>query len=412
MTGRLAPQPWMTAPETVAVLDALEETGAEVRFIGGCVRDALLNRAVNDVDLATDSLPEAVVAALEAAGIKAVPTGLLHGTITAVSSHRPFEITTLRHDVETDGRHATVAFTDDWEADAARRDFTFNALSLSRDGTLHDPFGGEQDLRDGIVRFVGDPKQRIEEDVLRLLRFFRFHAHYAAGDFHAPSLEACRALASRVPRLSVERVWSEMKKLLAAPDPAPVVRKMAEIGALASVLPDPVGVDRLDRLVPVEKKASARWPSIAGDAIRRTGALLPPDGTSAGKAARHLKVSTAERARLVSIADGLGQPPDMTTGPALRRLRRRLSQEKLVDLALVLWAESENEEPSAAAIEIALTWTPPDFPLSGRDVTALDVKTGPDIGRLLTAVEDWWIAEDFAPDRDACLARLQDMMDG
>jgi len=412
MTGRLAPQPWMTAPETVAVLDALEGAGAEVRFIGGCVRDALLNRSVNDVDLATDALPEVVVRALEAAGIKAVPTGLKHGTVTAVSNHRPFEITTLRHDVETDGRHATVAFTDDWEADAARRDFTFNALSLSRDGVLHDRFGGEQDLRNGIVRFVGDPKQRIEEDVLRLLRFFRFHAHYAKGDFDAPSLAACRALASRVPRLSVERVWSEMKKLLAAPAPAPVVRRMAEIGALASVLPDPIGVDRLDRLIRVEKEAATRWPNIAGDAIRRTGALLPPDGASAAEAARHLKVSTAERARLVSIADGLGQPPDMTTEPALRRLRRRLSQEAMVDLALVLWAESGNEEPSAAAVEIALTWTPPDFPLSGRDVTVLGVKSGPDIGRLLAAVEEWWIAEDFAPDRDACLDRLRDVAAG
>ncbi len=412
MSGRLAPQPWMEAPETVAVLDALEGAGAEVRFVGGCVRDALLGRAVNDVDLATDALPEAVVAALESAGIKAVPTGLKHGTVTAVSNHRPFEITTLRHDVETDGRHATVAFTDDWEADAARRDFTFNALSLSRDGVLHDPFGGERDLRDGIVRFVGDPTQRIEEDVLRLLRFFRFHAHYAAGDFDAPSLAACRASASRVPRLSVERVWSEMKKLLIAPDPAPVVRTMAEIGALASVLPDPIGVDRLDRLVHVEEEAATRWPDIAGDPIRRTGALLPPDGTSAVEAARHLKVSTAERARLVSIADGLGQPPDMTTDPALRRLRRRLSKEAMVDLALVLWAESGNEEPSAAAVEIALTWTPPDFPLSGRDVTALGVKSGPDIGRLLAAVEDWWIAENFTPDRDACLARLRDVAAG
>lgn len=412
MTGRLAPQPWMTAPETAAVLDALEEIGAEVRFIGGCVRDALLNRAVNDVDLATDALPEAVVAALETAGIKAVPTGLQHGTVTAVSNHRPFEITTLRHDVETDGRHATVAFTDDWEADAARRDFTFNALSLSRDGTLHDPFGGEQDLRDGIVRFVGDPKQRIEEDVLRLLRFFRFHAHYAAGDFDAPSLEACRAMASRVPRLSVERVWSEMKKLLAAPNPAPVVRTMVEIDALVSVLPDPVDVDRLDRLVHTEKKAAARWPGIVGDAVRRTGALLPPGGTSAAEAARHLKVSTAERKRLVALAEGMDAPPDIGTEPALRRLRRRLSQDTMVDLALALWAESGEEEPAAAAIEIALTWTPPAFPVSGQDVTALGVKSGPDIGRLLAAVEDWWIAEDFAPGRDACLARLRDALDG
>ena len=411
MTSRLAPQPWMTAPETVAVLDALEGAGAEVRFIGGCVRDALLDRPVNDVDLATDALPEAVVAGLEAAGIKAVPTGLQHGTITAVSSHRPFEITTLRHDVETDGRHATVAFTDDWEADAARRDFTINALSLSRDGTLHDPFGGEQDLRDGIVRFVGDPRQRIEEDVLRLLRFFRFHAHYAAGDFDGPSLAACRALASRVPRLSVERVWSELKKLLGAPDPAPVVRTMVEIGALASVLPDPIGVDRLDRLVLTEMKAAVRWPDIAGDAVRRVGALVPPDGKSAGEAAGHLKVSTAERTRLVAMAGAVSDPPDMASEQALRRLRNRLSQETMVDLALVLWAESENEEPWAAAIEIALDWTPPAFPLSGQDVTALGVKSGPDIGRLLAVVEDWWIAEDFVPDRDACLNRLRDALD-
>lgn len=411
MTSRLVPQPWMTAPETVAVLDALEEAGAEVRFVGGCVRDALLDRTVNDVDLATDALPDVVVAALEAAGIKAVPTGLQHGTITAVSSHRPFEITTLRHDVETDGRHATVAFTDDWEADAARRDFTINALSMSRDGTLHDPFDGEQDLRDGVVRFVGDPRQRIEEDVLRLLRFFRFHAHYATGDFDGPSLAACRALASRVPRLSVERVWSETKKLLGAPDPAPVVRTMVEIGALASVLPDPIGVDRLDRLVQVEKKAAARWPDIAGDAIRRVGALLPPDDKSTGEAARHLKVSTAERTRLVAMAGAVGDPPDMASEQALRRLRHRISQETMVDLALVLWAENGNEEPWAAAIEIALDWTPPTFPLSGQDVTALGVESGPDVGRLLADVEEWWIAEDFAPDRVACLARLRDALD-
>ncbi len=412
MTSRLAPQPWMTAPETVAVLDALEKAGAEVRFVGGCVRDALLDRTVNDVDLATDALPDVVVAALEAAGIKAVPTGLQHGTITAVSSHRPFEITTLRHDVETDGRHATVAFTDDWEADAARRDFTINALSMSRDGTLHDPFDGEQDLRDGVVRFVGDPRQRIEEDVLRLLRFFRFHAHYATGDFDAPSLAACRALASRVPRLSVERVWSETKKLLGAPDPAPVVRTMVEIGALSSVLPDPIGVDRLDRLVQVEQKAAVRRPDIAGDAIRRVGALLPPDEKSAGEAARHLKVSTVERTRLIAMAGAVSHPPDLASDQALRRLRHRLSKETMVDLALVLWAESGNEEPSAAAVEIALDWTPPAFPLSGQDVTALGVKSGPDIGRLLAAVETWWIAEDFAPGRAACLARLRDALDG
>jgi len=199
---RLAPQPWMTAPETRAVVAALTADGTEVRFVGGCVRDALLGRPVKDVDIATPDRPQRVMELLARAGIRAIPTGIEHGTVTAVVGRTPFEITTLRRDVETYGRRAKVAFTDDWTADAARRDFTINALSCTPDGRLYDPFGGLADLRAGRVRFVGDPEARIREDVLRLLRFFRFYAHYGAAPPDPAALAACRALAPLLPGLA------------------------------------------------------------------------------------------------------------------------------------------------------------------------------------------------------------------
>ena len=221
--GRLEPQPWMSAPETRAVVAALSADGAELRFVGGCVRDALADRPVTDFDLATPEPPERVVALLQRAGIKAVPTGIEHGTITAVSGGMPFEVTTLREDVETYGRHAKVAFTDDWVADAARRDFTINALSCSPEGLLYDPFDGLKDLEAGRVRFVGDARARIHEDALRLLRFFRFHAHYGRGAPDLDGLAAASDLAPHLAALSGERVRNELLRLLAAPDPVPVV---------------------------------------------------------------------------------------------------------------------------------------------------------------------------------------------
>ena len=220
---RIAPQAWMTAPETRAVVAALSAAGAEVRFVGGCVRDALAGRRVKDVDLATTDRPERVIELLQAAGLKAVPTGLDHGTVTAIAGHRPFEITTLREDVETDGRRARVAFTDDWQADAARRDLTFNAMSCSPEGDLFDPFGGRADLAAGRGRFVGDPRARIQEDYLRLLRFFRFQAHYGRVPPEPATLAVLRDLAPQLASLSGERLRSELLRLLEAPDPLPVV---------------------------------------------------------------------------------------------------------------------------------------------------------------------------------------------
>ena len=226
----------MTAPATRAVTEALSAEGATVRFVGGCVRDAVLGRDAKDVDIATPDPPETVIALLEAAGLKAVPTGIAHGTVTAVADGTPFEVTTLRHDVETDGRHAKVAFTDDWVADAARRDFTLNALYCDADGALYDPVGGIEDARRGRVRFVGDARARIEEDALRLLRFFRFHAHYGRGEADATALAACRELAPLLANLSGERLRDETLKLLAAPESAPVVALMIDMGVSVNSL--------------------------------------------------------------------------------------------------------------------------------------------------------------------------------
>ena len=403
----MQPQDWMTSPETLAVLDALEASGAHVRFVGGCVRDALLGRVVSDIDIATDAVPGKVVEALSAAGIKSVPTGLSHGTVTAVVRRHPFEITTLRRDVDTDGRYATVAFTDDWMEDAARRDFTINAISLDRDGTLHDPFGGVEDLDEGRVRFVGVAKERIKEDVLRLLRFFRFHAHYGREDFDADGLAACREMAPMLTRLSVERVWTELRKLLAAADPTPVVRTMLDAGILQVLLPEARHAGRLGRLAPIEAEMAQSWPAVlAVEPIRRLGALLSVDRAGAEAVALRLKAATVERERLVSIAEGLAAPPAVSDGPSMRRLLYRVSRERVVDLALVAWAEW-GETPWRDVMAEAATWEPPAFPIAGRDAAAIGVPQGPSIGEALRAVEDWWIAEDFRPGREACLAKLR-----
>jgi len=409
MSAKLTPQPWMTARETMAVFDALNAIGADARFVGGCVRDALIGRAVGDIDIATDAVPERVVEALQAAGIKAVPTGIDHGTITAVADRKPFEITTLRRDVETFGRHATVAFTDDWTEDAARRDFTVNALSLETDGTLHDPFGGEADLRAGRIRFVGNAIDRIEEDVLRLLRFFRFHAHYGQDGLDPEGMAACRKMAPRLSGLSAERIWAELRKLLLAPRPIGVLRAMEESGVIAVLLPEAVAFERLENLVAIESKEAPKWPDlIAPDAVRRLGALIDADANAVDSLARRLKTSNADRDRLVALAQGLSRPPDLSDGSAVRRTLYRMHPDRLVDLALVLRAGEAAVEPWEDILGLADGWTAPVFPIAGRDVSALGIAQGPRVGELLNTVEDWWISNDFKPDRAACLSRLRD----
>ena len=386
----LAPQPWMT--DARAVLAALGGSG---RFVGGCVRDALLGRTIGDVDIATPLLPEEVMRRLEAAGIKAVPTGLQHGTVTAVMPPRHFEITTLRRDVETYGRHARVAFTDDWAMDAARRDFTMNALFLDAEGNVFDPMAGLADLRAGRVRFVGDAATRIREDVLRLLRFYRFHAHYGRGEADAEARAACRTLAPLLPNLSGERVAAELLKLLRAADPVPTLRLMQEDGVLAVLLPEATRLDRLAGLVALED---------APDAVRRLAALI--ERGAAGVAER-LKLSAAERDRLLALA-APGVPLDLAAGESTqRRLAYRRGIDLYRDQVLLAGAVTGAGERVRALLRLAETWRAIKFPLRGRDVTALGIPAGPEVGRLLAEIEAWWEADDFSAGRRALLAELK-----
>jgi poly(A) polymerase len=420
VTQRIEPQAWMTAPETRAVVEALTAEGAEVRFVGGCVRDALAGRPVKDIDLATPDPPEKVMALLTAAGLKAVPTGLDHGTVTAVSGHRPFEVTTLRLDVETDGRRAKVAFTDDWQADAARRDLTFNALSCRPDGLLFDPFGGHADLAAGRVRFVGDPGERIREDYLRLLRFFRFQAHYGRVPPDPDTLAVARALAPHLAELSGERIRAELLRLLEAPDPVPVLDMMIGDGLLESVLPQVAGTAVLRSLLQLDLPEAA-------DRVLRLAALLKPGAEEARRVAGRLRLSNAETAELVMLGEPeavLGEAAAVLTrgpdDPAVRHAlsialyrsgRQRFRVALTIGAARLLASVPDSRAPVLARLEAALavadTWQERRFPLAGRDVLALGYSAGPDVGTLLRAVEDWWIAEDFLPDRKACLARLR-----
>ncbi len=390
---RIKPQSWMKQRATRAVLRALK---GEARFVGGCVRDTLLKRPIGDIDLATPLFPDEVMRRLAAAHIRAVPTGLAHGTVTAVTEGRSFEITTLRRDVETFGRHANVAFTSDWAQDSRRRDFTMNALYLSADGDVFDYQNGLKDLRRGKVRFVGDPATRIREDVLRVLRFYRFHAWLGRGAADAAARAACRGSAPLVGTLSGERVQAEMMKLLRAPDPVPTLALMIEDGVLGKILPATRPLDALRRLVRIERALK-----LEPDALRRLGALIADDS---GGVARRLRFSNADRERLIT----LGGPLDLARdAPAQRRYLYRLGRATYVDRVLLTAAVSGATRRAKPLLAAAARWRKVAFPLSGGDITALGAAPGPEIGRLLAELETWWEAGDFKASRRACLAELR-----
>ncbi len=378
---------------TRAVFHALK---GEARFVGGCVRDALLKRPIGDIDLATPLFPDEVMRRLAAAHIRAIPTGLAHGTVTAVSEGHAFEITTLRRDVETFGRHANVAFTSDWAEDSRRRDFTMNALYLAADGEIFDYQNGLRDLGQGKVRFVGDPAMRIREDVLRLLRFYRFHAWLGRGAADAAARAACRGSAPLVATLSGERVQTEMMKLLRAPDPVPTLALMAEDGVLGKILPATRSLDALRRLIRLECGLK-----LEPDPLRRLGALIVDDAEGV---ARRLRFSNADRERLIA----LGAPLDLAgDARAQRRHLYRLGRAVYVDRVLLTAAISGATRKARPLLAGASRWRKISFPLSGGDVTALGVAPGPEIGRLLAELETWWEAGDFKAPRRACLAELR-----
>ncbi len=406
---RLQPQSWMTAAETQRVMQTLNRDGARALFVGGCVRDAILGRPVKDIDIATELPPEQVIEKLEAAGVHTVPTGLSHGTVTAVAPGGDwdhFEITTLRVDVQTYGRHAQVAFTDDWEADARRRDFTINVIFCDADGRVFDPVGGLADLRAGLVRFVGEPVARIREDVLRVLRFFRLHAYYGQGAPDPAALEACTALADLLPDLSGERVAGEVLRTLQAPDPAGAFDLMARTGVLRVILPEAGACDRLRALVPLESEG------VESSGLRRLAAVLQTDRAGIDGVADRLRLSNRERTRLRGAVT-VGWSAATATENQLKELLYRRGAERYTDTLLLTWAEhiaggrAGDEAPWRAALALPLRWTVPEFPLQGRDVLALGVAAGPPVGDLLEEAEQWWIGAGFEPDRAACLDWLR-----
>jgi poly(A) polymerase len=412
MSAKLDPkrESWMTAPETRAVLDALAQGGGEARFVGGAVRDALLGKQVGDIDIATQLLPDEVTRRLEAAKLGAVPTGIEHGTITAVANGKPLEVTTLRRDVSTDGRRAVVAFTTDWQEDAARRDFTMNALYASRDGEVFDYFGGVADLEAGRVRFVGDAAIRIREDYLRILRLFRFHAWYGKGEIDTAALQAAAMEKAGIRQLSGERVQKEMLKLLEAENPMPVLRVMAASGILSEVLPGELNLARLERFVAIETDAF-----FTPDPLLRLAALLPADVGHVLNHVERWKMSGAQRARLEDIAGAREKIVSYLSQRELRKLLYRLGVPLFRDLAFLKWAEdhkASNAIQWRALIEIAATWPRPRFPLTGRDVMHAGVPEGPLVGEVLAEVEEWWIDADFTDDEFSIAERLKAVVQG
>lgn len=413
MTVKIEIQPWITDPDTVAVMEGLHKGGGKARFVGGCVRDALLNRPIGDIDIATDLSPQQVIDTLESANIRCVPTGIHHGTITAVRNHKPFEITTLRQDVETDGRRAVVAFTDDWQEDAARRDFTMNALYLNSDGSVLDFFNGVEDARTGHIRFVGNAKVRLEEDVLRLLRYFRFFAHYGKGKPDAEAIAACQSMASSLPRLASERIRVELVKLLFAPDPVPSIRLMQQCGVLEHLsTAGPIhlhegDVEHLVHLIRLEKETDGR-----PDAIRRLAALVYDvmDEGMSEEHARALRLSNEERYRFVTILGKHFNGLDIGNQLFFEQYYR-VGPDRMMDICLVALA-AEAPGHWYNIMRYARTVGHPEFALQGRDALALGVEKGERMGQLLQTVKAWWVASGFKPSREACAAKLAELVHG
>ncbi|MGJ3233143.1 MAG: CCA tRNA nucleotidyltransferase [Oceanicaulis sp.] len=409
MSDRLDParHAWLAAPDTRRVMDALSPGDSDrARFVGGCVRNAIMGRAVDDVDIATQLEPEAAREALEAAAIKVVPTGLAHGTITAVAEGKPFEVTSLRKDVETFGRRAVVAFTTDWAEDARRRDFRLNSIYARRDGSLYDPFGGIDDARAGRVVFIGEARERIGEDYLRILRFYRFNAWYGAG-IDAEGQAACAELAATLRDLSAERVWKELKKLLAAPDPRAAVQAMHEGHVLKEVLPFRLDFNLFAGIINGDRGTS-REP----DALLRLVALLGREGNAVESVMSAMKASNAERARAGAMIARAGDPrlrPGMDPGARGRALYALGAEAVIARLRL---DEAEGLGAVEDDLAAARAWSRPRFPLTGKDLVKAGVQPGPELGDILARLEAEWIDSAFSLRRAALLKRAGELAGG
>jgi poly(A) polymerase len=397
---------WLAEPETRMIVAALDRGAASVpaiRFVGGCVRNTLLKTTVEDIDIATIHSPQKVMELASVAGLKAVSTGLSHGTVTVIANGKPFEVTTLRVDVATDGRRAEVAFTEDWAGDARRRDFTMNAIYADALGTLFDPVSGIADLEARRVRFIGGARARIREDYLRILRFFRFHAWYGGGALDAEGLAACAAEKEGLKQLSAERIQKELLRLLEAPDPLSALEAMRDVGILAIVLPEATEFDTLRGLLGVETRLET------SDALRRLAMLLSSAAPTPELVSR-LRLSNEDRDRLAQMKrNAVALPSDMSERE-LRRLLYLGGKRTVTDHIVMSWARRGPENGIARwtrLLESVEDYERPKLPITGDDALAASL-SGAKIGEALAAVERWWMDNDFKPDRDEALAKLRE----
>jgi poly(A) polymerase len=393
---------WLQTPPLVDLLAVLDREGEEARVVGGAVRNSLLGAPIGDIDIATTAVPDEVIRRVAAAGFKPVPTGIEHGTITVVAAGQPYEVTTLREDIETFGRHAKVAFGRDWKRDAERRDFTMNALSVSRDGTVHDHVGGLTDVAARRVRFIGDAATRIAEDYLRILRFFRFHAAYGEGAPDPDGVAACIDGRAGLDQLSRERIRSEMLKLLVARHAVPSLAVMTEAGLLEQVLG---GVPLLASFANMVKLEAGL--ALSPDTTRRLGALAVSVVEDAERLRERLRLANVEYERLVSMADGWWHISPELDGQGGRALLYRLGPGPFVDRVLLAWTRSPQgaaDQPWHSLATLPSRWTAPVFPLKAADFLARGLSKGPRLGASLRTAEEAWIAADFPGDTVALAA--------
>jgi poly(A) polymerase len=409
----LAHEAWFEDPALKRVFSLLNADGGEGRVVGGAVRNSLMGLAVSDIDVATTLTPDVVIERAKAAGIKAVPTGVEHGTVTLVIDRKPFEVTTLRADVETDGRRAKVAFSTDWQTDAERRDLTINALYVDAAGDVVDLVGGLADIEKRNIRFIGDAATRISEDYLRILRFFRFFAYYGSGRPDADGLRACAAARSKLQTLSAERVWSEVRKLLSAEDPGRALLWMRTVGSLTEILPETEkwGIDAIPALVATEQALG--W---TADPLLRLASIVPPDAKRLAAMAARLKFANAEAAFFQAWATAAPVNDEISSAAFDRLLYRNGVEGIVVSIKLALAvargkAEDDMKEMARSArlgalLDRAQQWVKPAFPLNGGDVMAAGIPSGRQVGETLATLENQWIDENFVLDRATLLARL------
>jgi len=389
------PPRWMSCPESHLLFSSLRKAGGEGRFVGGCVRDALLGEISDDIDICTNLTPEVVMSALSSANIRVIPTGLKHGTVTAIIGEYKYEITTLRVDVETDGRHATVSFTENWREDAARRDFTINALYLTEQGELHDYFGGQQDLQSGVVRFIGDADARIEEDRLRVLRYFRFFARFGEGLPDDNAVKACSKAAFQLGQLSKERITQEFMRLLETERSLEAILLMAKTDVLGSILPGEISSKCYENLISL---------SVGSDVMQRLSVLFKGNKDWAKNIPTYLRLSRRTEKRLQAMC---AEDLPLTLSLAGQRASvYQLGVETFMDRLLLAWSKGAEDEICLQYLDLAKNWEIPTFPVSGRDLIDKGHQPGKMLGELLAKLDAIWIESDFQMTKRDLLARL------